>query len=65
MVLKLWVACFLSNHLVLTHCYYGKTICDVPQEKGATYLREFPQTFSQFPASIPTKFPQFPANSHK
>ena len=35
-----------------------KIICDVPQEKGATYLREFPQTFLQFPASIPTKFPQ-------
>ena len=35
---------------------------DVPQEKGATYLREFPQTFPQFPASIPTKFPQFSAS---
>ena len=36
-------------------------ICDVPQKKGATYLREFPQTFPQFPASIPTKCLQFPS----
>ena len=35
-------------------------ICDVPQDKGATNLREFagiPTKFLGFPATIPTKFP--------
>ena len=42
-------------------------ICDVPQEKGATYLREFagnshnfPTTFPQLSRNFPETFPHLP-----
>ena len=39
-------------------------ICDVPQEKGATYLREFAGNSHNFPTTFPKLSRNFPASPH-
>ena len=40
------------------------TICDVPQEKGATYLREFAGNSHNFLTTFPKLSRNFPASPH-